>query len=97
MDPTEHEQDPGRRPSRRRRVIGLLLVVAAIAIPSLAFAGGGGGSTGSLSPAPADDDVPSIFLQDEGDRDGKRGDHDGRDCPFKHRNRGVDSTDQRDL
>jgi hypothetical protein len=95
MDPSENEQDLGRRPSRRKRVLGLLLIAAAIAIPSVALAGGGGGSTGSLAPAPAKDDVPSIWLQDEG-RDGKRGDHDGRDCPFKHRNRGT-GADQRDL
>ena len=93
MDPSEHEQDLGR-PSRRRRVLGVLLVVAAIAIPSVALAGGGSGSSGSLAPAPSDDDIPSIWLQDEG-RDGKRG-HDGRDCPFKHRNRGT-GADQRNL
>jgi hypothetical protein len=96
MDPTEHEQDPARRPSRRKRALLLVLAAAAIAIPSVAIAGGGG-SSGSLSPAPADDDIPSIWTQDEDRSDGKRFERDGRDCPFKHRNRGTDAADERDL
>jgi hypothetical protein len=92
MGPDEDERDltAGRR--RRRRAVMAVLATAAIAIPGLALAAGGGGSSGPATPQPSEYESPAFNTQGD---EGKRGRHDGRDCPYKRRGRERDASERR--
>lgn len=92
MEPADPEPDLPRRSTQRRRVVIGALAVAAIAVPSVAFAAGSGGGSGSSASPGASDGPPAHLLQDEG---GKRG-RDGRLCPKKNRDRRT-GAEERDL